>query len=141
VVLQITPSSKTKPHRLPTEQDFLVIANDANMHKAAPSKDLREAIAVTPNAQARSTLESARASLSSAKLQFDVGKRQYWFTGEAHDETAGTIDVFSLATFLLNGNLVQVSGYSDAQAFPTMMPEFRAMGRSVRSTSIAPAQR
>lgn len=52
VVLQITPSSKTKPHRLPTEQDFLVIANDANMHKAAPSKDLREAIAATPNAQA-----------------------------------------------------------------------------------------
>jgi hypothetical protein len=140
VFLQITPSSTTKLSTLPTDQEFLAVANTANMRKAASSQDSRISIAASPDPKDIQVRESARASFESVDVQFDINKHKYWFTGEAQDGD-DVVDIFSLSTFLSNGNVVQINAFSDARDFKAMMPEFRAMGESVRSMSVATAQR
>jgi hypothetical protein len=140
VFLQITPSSMTKLATLPTDQEFLAITDNANMRKFASSPVARDAVAASPDPNDIQARESALVSFESVDVKFDINKHKFWFTGQARDGDE-ELDLFSMSTFLPNGNIVQISAFSDSHDFKATMPAFWAMGESIRGVPAAPVQR
>lgn len=137
-IVQVTTPAATHLHGLPTVQQFRAVADVGNMREAVASQRIQDVIDAISDPADRATVQGVKDSLAVVQVQSDVPNREYWFSTEGR-VGGDVVKMFSLAKFLQNGFLIQISGYADVATAPELLPQFHSVGHSVTATTTSPS--